>query len=492
MKYLYSFFILIIQSLSVFSQTEGLKIITIEELLKTDRFMASKELQGRLAGSEGYNKAADFMSNEFSKLKLKPLGDKGYFQNFNVEYNEIYSAELKLLKNDKSEKTYELGKDYVCRTLTGKGNIKAGVVFCGYGLSKPEQNYDDYASADVKGKIVIVFKQNPTWKINNKEWDAIYSRDKAHIAAEHGAIGLILVSKPNDKEPQKPIGSAMDGDKEELLNFPIIHIDLSIVKDFLEGTNFNIKNLQSRIDSLKKPFSVNLNNQASIRVESKYTKNGNTKNIIGMLEGADPRLKDEYILITAHLDHVGEQAGKIFFPGANDNGSGSSAVLQLARAFSSERSRLKRSVIFVLYACEEHGLDGSKFLAEHFPYSLEKLTAQINLDCIGHGDSIQVRCGYSYPKLWKLAKIQDSLFTKRSSKETTEGGGADLQPMFEKGVPGIYLATTNSYTHLHLTTDTPETLNPELFEKTCKLAYLTAYQIAIGNYTRENKQIIKH
>lgn len=491
MKHFYLILIFSLFSNSIFCQSEGLSLIKADELMKTVTRLSAKEMKGRLAGGEGYDKAANYIADEFKKLNLKTNGDKGYFQNFNVEYNEINSCSFKIYKG-KETKELELGEDYVCRVFSGSGNVKASVVFCGYGLSLPEQNYDDYAGIDVKGKIVMVFKQNPSWKLNNKEWEQNYPRDKARLAAKNGAMGMIIISRPNDKEPQKPIASAMEGENEQLENFPVVHLELSKAYDCFEGKINVVKLYQTFIDSIKKPVSVPIANiEAEIKVDAKYFKNRNTKNIVGILEGSDPLLKNEYIVVSAHLDHVGEQAGKIYFPGANDNASGSACVLQLARAMEKEKKNLKRSFIFVLFACEEHGLDGSKFFAEHPGFKYENIVAQLNLDCVGYGDSIQLGNGKSSPVLWKLANIQDSLHTRRLVRNTWDKGGADLTPLYEKAVPGIYFVTTKSYAHLHLTTDIPETLNQQLFEKVCKLAFLTAFQIAEGNYKRETVVIQK-
>ena len=180
----------------------------------------------------------------------------------------------------------------------------------------------------------------------------------------------------------------------------------------------------------------------------------------------------------AHLDHVGSQAGKIFFPGANDNASGSAALLQIARAFSSLKEKPKRSIIFVFFASEEQGLNGSKFFADNMPFSKEKVKAMINMDCVGYGDSIQVGGGESAPSFWNIAKQIDTDNDRLLVTRTWKGGGADAEPFFSKGIKTLYFVTTNSYKHLHMLTDTPETLNQNLFEAITRLAYLTAMNIA--------------
>jgi len=498
--------LVLVSVIAVNAQTQqGISSISQENLMKTVNFLASKELAGRLSGSEGYNKAARYMAAEFSKLGLKPLGDSAYCQNLKVEYNEIHPP-LKLwlmedgrrlpavlstrgVADDSSGrlKEYKLGKDFVCRELTGSGHVTAPLVFCGYGLSMPEFGYDDYAGINVKGKIVIVFKPNPSWKMNDtSNWGSGYPRFKARLAKEHGAVGMLIVSTPNDPKPQKTIISVLEGGGEQDEQFPQMHIDIPVADELLFGSSYSLKNLQSKIDSLKHPFSIPVTSQVEIEINAKYTKEKPTINIIGLLEGTDPVLKNEYLVIGAHLDHVGSQANEIYAPGANDNASGSAAVLEIARAFAGGNVKPKRSIIFTLFASEELGLIGSKYFVDHPPVPLERIAAMFNLDCIGYGDSIQIGNGKSSPNLWGIAHRQDSLFTKMMVEATWNGGGADAGPFHDKGIPAAYFVTTNSYAHLHYMTDTPETLNRPLFEKITRLAYLTAYQVAGGMYNREN------
>jgi Zn-dependent M28 family amino/carboxypeptidase len=207
-------------------------------------------------------------------------------------------------------------------------------------------------------------------------------------------------------------------------------------------------------------------------------------NIIGKIEGTDPALKEEYLIIGAHLDHVGSQAG-LLFPGANDNASGSAAVLDLAEAFQKSDLKPKRSILFVLFTAEEQGLFGSKFFVENLNIDTNKIIAMFNLDSVGSGDSIQVGNGKSSPELWNIArKIDDENFNL-VVEDTWNGGGADLTPFYEIGIPGLYFVSKYSYEHLHLPTDIPETLNQNLFESIVKLAYLTAREVAGGHYHKE-------
>lgn len=449
--------------------------ITKTELMKTVNFLSSKELAGRLPGHEGYDKAAKFIASEMSKLNLSPFNDKSYFQKLNVEYNDILAPEHFAIIKFGQKSFYNLGTDYVYRGFTGSGNLNAQVVFCGYGISQPELGYDDYKDVDVKGKVALVFKYNPKWNFAGTAFKNGNPREKAIVAAKHGAIGILFVSFPNDAHPQALIGSVINGQGEQMINFPELHIELNLANILFDGSGRTLKELQTLIDNEKKPYSMGLLHNVEINVKTNYVKEKEVVNIIGILPGNDPQLKDEYIILGAHLDHVGQQAGKIYFPGANDNASGSAALLQIAREFAYQKIKNKRSIIFAFFASEEQGLNGSTFLANNLPFPKENVKAMFNLDCIGFGDSIQVGGGKSAVNLWNRVKEIDSQNDRLMVNATWSGGGADAEPFFQKGIPTLYFVTTNSYKHLHMLSDKPETLNGSVLEAITKLVYKTVF-----------------
>ena len=209
--------------------------INKDELYKTIQFLASKELAG-------------------------------------VEYNEILSPEhFSVIMNGKTIQ-YQLGPDYVYRGFTGAGKLTAPVVFCGYGIDQPELGYNVYAGVDVKNKIVMVFRYNPKWNLNGKTFLNGNPREKAIVGAKHGALGILFVSFPNDLDTQKPIGSLINGKGEQMINFPEIHVGLNVADILFEGISHTLKELQTLIDSTKKPFPLSLNNKVDLEVHTKYQK----------------------------------------------------------------------------------------------------------------------------------------------------------------------------------------------------------------------------
>jgi hypothetical protein len=453
--------------------------------MKSVEFLASRSLAGRLAGSPGYMKAARAMARSFRSLGLLPGGEDGFFQRLEVEYEEIPEARLGLFLPGAATRFLELGPDFTCRGLTGSGDFTAPAVFAGYGVSAPEKGYDDYAGLDVRGKVMLVLKEPPPFRMDSLGWGSgLLPRPKARVAAAHGALGMLLVSRPLQAEPQKPIGSLLEGDGPEDARFPMLQVSDSVAQGMLKPAGLDLAALEAEIDSTKSPRSHALPVSVRVDVRAHYHARQPSVNVVGFLEGSDPALRGQAVVVGAHLDHVGSQ-GDLYFPGANDNASGSAAVLALARAFARPDLRPRRTVFFALFSSEESGLQGSRRFVERPPVPLETIVAYLNLDCVGVGDSIQVGGGKTSPKLWRIARDLDRRGARLTIEETWGGGGADAAPFAEKKIPTLYFASRYSYRHLHLPSDTPATLNPRLFEALTRLAYQTAWKVAQGEYAGE-------
>jgi aminopeptidase YwaD len=453
-------------------------------LLDTVRTLASPEFGGRLAGTAGYDRAAAFAADRFRALGLRPAGDDGFFQRLTLETNEIDACGLAL----PGGAGLTLGRDYLCRGFTGSGTFTAPVVFAGYGLSFPEQGYDDYAAIDVRGKVVLVFKDPPAWTLDAAGWGAApLPRPKARVAESHGAVGLLMVSPPSAKA-RAPIGSVLHGEGTQPLSLPQLHVAPAVAERLLAGSGTSLEDLQRDIDGQHRPRSLALAGEVAIDVRARYRADGPTENVVAILEGLDPALRDEYVVIGAHLDHVGTQIApggeRVLFPGANDDASGTAAVLGIAQEFGAARRRPKRSIVFVLFASEEQGTLGSRYFVEHAPVPLDRIVAMLNLDCIGHGSGqINLGSGKSFPALHALVLRQAR--NGEVGGDTWFGGGPAAEPFFARGVPTAYFHTADSYTHLHLPSDSPDTLRPDLLARTARLAYRAAREIARGRYRRE-------
>jgi hypothetical protein len=461
----------------------GVEAITSSALLDDVTTLAAPEFSGRLAGSPGYEAAARWAARRFDRLGLEPGGPDGdYLQRLPIEYNDITATPTLNVQLGEERFAAALGPDFLCRGFTGSGEVQAPVVFAGYGLSAPERGYDDYADLDVTNKVVLVFKRNPSWAPDSLGWDWASStpRAKARTAREHGARAMLWfeVADPGAEQPPRgPIGSVLHGPGEHEADMPQLELSAALADRMLGGAG-RAAALKARIDSTRTPVSHPLATEVSLTVEASYDPERETCNVVAILPGSDPELAQDALVIGAHLDHVGRQSPEVYFPGANDNASGAAAVLRLAEAFATSAERPRRSVVFVLFAGEESGLVGARHHAEHPVFPAERTTAMFNLDCVACGDSIRVGGGKSNPDHWNLARELDREGARLMVASTWMGGGADATPFFAAGIPTLYWVTTNSYEHLHVPGDTPETLNESLYTELVRLAFRTAWAVA--------------
>lgn len=467
------------------AEARGVAAITSAELMRTDRWLAAPDRGGRLAGSPGYWDAARAMAKDFAAAGLEPAGDDGYFQRVDVEYDDVRACALSWSGADGRWRAFAHGPDFTVRGLSGSGRFEAPVVFAGYGVSWPERGWDDYAGLDVRGKVVLVIKEPSAFLTDSLHTgDRTLTRPRARAAAAHGAIGLLMVSSPNQPRPQKPIASMLEGPGPEDPRFPSMQLSVAAAESLLAGTGERLGALQAAIDSARAPRSRPLASRVRMRVDARYEAARRSCNVVGTLRGADPALAREVVVVGAHLDHVGTQAGLVF-RGANDNASGASSIRQLVRAFAATGVRPRRTVVFALFTSEESGLQGSRHFVEHLPVPASDVVAFLNMDCVGVGDSLEVHGGQDWPKLWSVVTAADADGSARClMAHTGRGGGADAQPFADRGIPTAYFASHFSYSHLHLPSDTPETLNPALLEAIARTAFRTAWRLAQGEASR--------
>jgi hypothetical protein len=452
--------------------------------MQTAGFLASDGFKGRLQGSMEYEMAARYVANQFKQAGLKPVGHESFLHFFDVEHNSIDYAQISIVNSDSSIlKEIALGTDFVCRGFSGGGNIIAPVVFAGYGISN--ENYDDYEDIDVTGKIVMVFKPTPPWKNSSGSWGDVSPRAKARIALEKGAVAILLVTPPNEPDARELIGSVACGEPPHMENFPMVQITKTVANELLKKYMYNIESLYSRIKESKKPFSYPAQSYLHIDISTSYNPKAPTPNVVALWEGSHRRRKREFIVVGAHLDHVGSQAGWLTFPGANDNASGVASIVEMARSLKNGDVKTDRSILFVVFSAEESGMLGSKHFVDNSPVGLDKMVAMLNFDCVAQGDSIAIGGKHSFPMIWDMAKKLDEKHTQLLSGRTFGGGGADAEAFYRKGIPTLYFNTSGGYKYLHLPTDRTETLNPVLFEKLTRLGYATMLELANSRYKRE-------
>ena len=454
--------------------------ISIDTMMYHLYELTTPKYEGRLPGTPTYELAKNYTVNLFQEYGLKPYKNsmvEEFFTEVNVIKNSVFETEYQGEKN-----IYVLGKDYACRGFSGSGNITENAVFCGYGVSS--DGYDDYKNVDVKDKIVVVMKGLPSFLPDSIKGNFNYARDKARTAESKGAKAIVIIPMPGERDTAEVQGSVMCGLPPHLAHFPMIQPTYNCGKKLFATEKIVLLEILQKINETKQPQSFAMLQKMHINVDADYNPKAKTYNIVGVIEGSDSKLKDEYILFGAHLDHVGKQGADLIFPGADDNGSGVVTVLEVARVLNQLEERPKRSIIFVLFACEESGLTGSTHFANSFT-PIEKIVVMMNADCVGNGDSIHVLGAKSYPKLWQLALDKNAEHTQLMRTMPTGDPGADATAFMEAGVPCIYFNSVNGYQHLHKPSDTPETINQTLLEKQAVLCLEVLRELAGGTYHGE-------
>ncbi|MDR3667669.1 MAG: M28 family peptidase [Ignavibacteriaceae bacterium] len=452
-RYLFTLLLPILFFINVYGQHKAPNPeITAKEIQHHIEFLASDDLKGRLSGSKEIYIAAVYIKDEFESYHLQPLFKDSYFQEYNFisDVKLTDNNSLKFDINGKDEKL-DLFKDYIPTTFSGKNSIKAGLIFAGYGISAPKLNYDDYANVDVKGKIVIVMRSTPEYDKPRSEFDKFASlRFKAALAKEKGAAGIIFVNGhlPKDSSDNlvKFTYERAAGEKD----FPIVQVKRSFVDQLFKSQNLDFAEYQLKMKESRKPASFIIkNSNADISTEVEAL-NSVDRNVAGYLEGTDSVLKNEYIVIGAHYDHLGMGIeGSLYkgtepkiHHGADDNASGTAGVMELAEKFASVRDMLKRSIIFITFSGEELGLIGSNYFVNHLPIPADKIDAMINLDMVGRlrDDALTVY-GTGTSSKWKDILNRENKYHFKLAFNDEGFGPSDQSSFYGKGIPVLFFFT---------------------------------------------------
>jgi hypothetical protein len=369
------------------------------EAIRADmRFLADDLLEGRGTATRGHEIAAKFMASQFEGLGLEPAGENGtYFQSVPLRSARPDEAKttLTLIRGGKEE-TLIFRKDYITSGDPGRADssVEAPVVFVGDGVTAPEQGYDDYKGIDAKGKIVARMAEAPNFESSLK---AHYSSGevKAANAVAHGAVGMIVLDDPvleqlysyseQVRDLAFPQFRGLDKQGRPIDYFPELKggafLGMEATKKFFEGSGHTAEEVFAATKA-GKPNSFAMPMTAKIHRATKL-EDVHSPNIVAKLEGSDPKLKDEYVVYSAHLDHlgIGEPVnGDRIYNGALDNASGSALLIELARAFRGMNPRPRRSILFVSVTGEEAGLLGSDYFARYPTVPKSSIVANVNMD----------------------------------------------------------------------------------------------------------------
>jgi Peptidase family M28 len=386
-------------SSSDFPPDELLQRITAQGLRAHMAFLADDLLEGRGTGTRGYQLAANYVRAHFEEMGLKPAGVSGsYFQNVRFRRIELLRDKSSFaVKHDGATRTLTIEKDYVMGgdPLSADTTAEGQVVFVGFGVSAPEFNYDDYAGIDVRGKIVAALYGAPSTMPSAPGAHFSSTEQKLRTAAEHGAIGYISIwaGKTEQRTPFSEYVRFTRGPALRWLDDKGVpngaqpkirgtaRISSSTAALLFEGA------LKSWKDALRdaensQPQAFPLKTSVVMHIVSHYSE-AESPNVAAILPGSDPQLKNEFVVFTAHLDHLGigdPVKGDSIYNGAADNASGTSALLEMARAFSLLHPAPRRSLLFIAVTGEEEGLLGSDYYAQNPTVPITQIVANINMD----------------------------------------------------------------------------------------------------------------
>ena len=458
--------------------------ITADDVLSHIKYLASDELGGRFPGTHGDSLAEDYAVNLFKSYGLTPIADDGYRQHFSfvteirAGKNNSFSADI---NGDESE--YKMGKDFYPVNFSHNEEIEGGLVFAGYGINAPDKKYDDFGKINLNGKIAVILRYTPGYNTPHDDAFADYEplRKKCNAVRDAGAKGIIVVTGPNDGDDELMTKLRLSNENENI-GIPVINVSRNIVSKMFKANGKNLLDVQKGIDSNKTPNSFPLENiKVKFRSDLEYV-NSNTANIIGYIEGNDPVLKNEVIVIGAHMDHLGDgmKYGSLYekhepaiHNGADDNASGCSGVMELADKMASEKSNLKRSYIFMLFSGEEAGLIGSAYFTKSELFKKYNIVAMINMDMIGrlNEDKLTVE-GAGTSSIWK--NILDSLNNIQNHLKLTLGesgyGPSDQSSFYAKDLPVLQFFT-GLHSDYHRPSDDWDKINAEGEVKVLDLVY---------------------
>jgi Zn-dependent M28 family amino/carboxypeptidase len=354
--------------------------------------LASDDFQGRLTGSPGYRKAADYVAGVFAREGLKPAGTDGYFQDVKFEVQTIQTASSRVMLTSGKAAPIDVSEALVISPgILQRKETKAPLVFAGYGIHLPEEGYDDFAGLDVRGAIVVFMVGGP---------ESIASAHRAHAIAEvlphylesAGAVGVMQIGTPKNREVpwarQKAAGTqpgmvlAEKGLRRYQGEMFGTSFDETKAEMLFAGSGKTFEGLVALADAHKPLPHLKLATTINAHVEAEVAPLTSV-NVVGELPGSDPALAPEAVVLSAHLDHLGTgkpDHGNGIFHGAMDDASGIATLLQTAHMFNASKAKPRRSILFLAVCAEEKGLLGSRYFAAHPTSHAGHLIADINTD----------------------------------------------------------------------------------------------------------------
>jgi hypothetical protein len=453
-------------------------------------YLASDKLKGRKTGSPEGLLAAEFIKKQFIKARLKLMYKNG-FQSFDVVTDVKPGNNISLGFKDNN---YKYDKDFSVFSFSSNAITEAEIVFAGYGfdLNTDSLKWNDYKDIDVKGKWVMVLLGNPEQEKDNSRFEQFSkARSKTLTAKDKGAAGVLFINPVSlDKNDQLV---ALNYDKSTSNSgIPVINIKRTIANIILANNMCTVEGLENEIMSTKSPKSFLVTEKVKATTELNFSKT-KAQNVVGYIEGSDPELKNEYIVIGAHYDHLGmggEGSGSrkidtvAVHNGADDNASGVAALIQAGKILSSKK--LKRSVVFVAFDGEESGLLGSGAFVKEPPVDIKKIILMLNFDMVGRFNDktkyINVGGSGTFDNAEALLK-KDSDTNSIKITFSPEGyGPSDHASFYSESIPVLYFST-GTHPDYHMPEDDTEKINIKGIQKIVDVSCILISDLA-NNLTK--------
>lgn len=477
--------VLIVLSISAYSCATSKKTaVTVNELQSQIKYLSSDSLEGRMTGSAGDSLAAEFIRSELAAYGLIPFSGDG-LERFKVTDKVVYGKSNSFTVNNTG---FIPEKDFAPTAFSENTSLKTEVVFAGYGFSinNDSVKWDDFNGIDVSNKWVMIFRADPE-PDNIKSKYATFSgdRNKAMIAKEKGAAGILLVS-----------GQAFDNSdnldplrKDDYsIGIPVFRIKRTVADAILLKAKINTNDLEKKLNSESKPSSFLTG--ATVDAKSDIIQNmANTRNVVMLLPGEDDKLKNEYIIFGAHFDHLGMggPGSSSMAPdttgvhhGADDNASGVAMIIELAGKFAGTKNSHKRSLIFSAYTGEEAGLLGSKHFSEIIGKDTSKTNLMVNFDMVGRLKDtkfLQVGGVGTADGLKEIAVASSDSNALRLTFSEEGAGPSDHSAFYSKNIPVLYF-TTGSHEDYHKPSDTWDKINYQGMVSISDLAFKITSELA--------------
>jgi hypothetical protein len=454
-------------------------------------FLASEECEGRGALTQGIHKAADFIAGRFKELGLKPGGTDGtYFQKFQFRTgrSRLGTVNRLILRGPQGQEIeLPFSKQFMPVGLSEEGKVTAPVVFAGYGINIIDQkegiHYNDYQGVDVAGKVVIVLRQTPnagskTVPFAGNRNQRLASLTNKMVTADQAKAAAVIFVNDRDKALDTDSLLPFEYSSEQMppAKALAVHMRRSVADMMLQSTVGNdLSVIEREIDRTQRPQSAALTGwTATIDLAIERT-TVQVRNVIGVLEGDGPLAK-ETVVLGAHYDHLGRgESGslaqdainrqKIHY-GADDNGSGTTAMLELARRFATAKDRSGRRMVFMAFAGEEQGLLGSEYFANKPTFALNDVAAMVNLDMVGRvrpdkttkKDFLEIGGTASAKEFDKLVDEWNKKHRFTFSKDPSGYGPSDHTSFTKKKIP-VFFLFSSMHPEYHKPTDTVDTIN---------------------------------